>query len=678
MSAYPSPRLCALPIAFLPLAAPSWAQDGAVALPQLEVQGAGIVRLTQDPVSATTLPRDTIEQAGIKGIEDVAPMVPNTLLTNQGSPRFSINTMRGIGNTIRNDYFASTVGMYVDGVAMPTAEFSRRLVDIDSIEVVRGPNGTSRGRQALAGSINIRTRQPDDTFTGSIEGTIGDWGQRGALATLGGAVIPGALYARGYFDYSRRDGFVRDSTGGDIDRQERFNGGFSLRYQRDPSLSITLSADAQEDRIGAYAFLPYNSYRSRSLSVTPPSEERLRAQGVSGTVEYDMGFARLSSITAYRRYTIASRQDLSYSPMAAMFGGGRTYSDEDGWQFSQEFRLSSPVDARRLRWTFGAYYQRDRVVYDYLFNMPAFGPPSRYYSRYDRDEIAGFGEATVQLPWGFEVTGGLRVARDVDKLDSNVPFNGTTEATLTTPRLQLAWRADADRMVYASLTQGARSGGFSRLSTAPGAYRPEYLTQYELGLRSNWFNRRLALNATLFRIDWDDQQITQLVGAGLSRTTNAGRSYSQGLELEAIGQILRGLEVSGRLGLTEARYDRYVDENGRDLSGRRLVNTPNMTAGASVQHRTPIGRSEVSLTTRLDWALVGSHYFDVANSLRQSAYSLVNLRATVDFRNYSLSVFANNLFDTRYRAYGFTDSFGHDVAIAGTRRLVGATLRARF
>lgn len=668
------------PAAFvgLVIATTAAAQEPQVTLPPIDVSGARINRLPQEPASVTVLPRETIEQAGITALDDIAGQVPNTFLTNQGSPRFSINTMRGIGNTIRNDYFNSAIGVFVDGVPLPTAQFSRRFVDIDTIEIQRGPSGTAHGRYSLGGSVYVRTRQPDDTLTGFIEGTYGDRGQRGLGFAVGGPIVPGTLFGRGYFDYTRRDGFIRDSTGGSLDGLERYNGGISLRYQQDPALRITLSADAQQDRIGAYAFLPYNQYRRRSLAIDPPNDERLRAQGISGTVEYDMGFAQLTSISAYRRYTISARQDLAYSPMVALLGGGRTFSDEDGWQASQEFRLSSPREAGPLRWTVGAYYQRDRVDYDYYFNMPAFGGVSRSLSRYDQDEIAGFGEATLLLPLGFEITAGLRVAQDATKLRNNNPFSGSTDATLVTPRLQLAWRADADRMIYASVTRGARSGGFSRLSSAPNEYDPEYLTQYEVGLRSNWFNRRLALNATLFRIDWTDQQITQLVSATETRTTNAGRSHSQGLELEAILYPSTGLEVSGRLGLTEARYDRYIDSSGRDLSGRRMVNTPSVTAGASVQYSTPLGTLPVNLVTRADYMLVGGHYFDAANTLRQDAYSLLNLRVGIEHERYTFTVFANNATNTRYRAYGFTDSFGHDVAIAGEGRLVGATLRVRF
>lgn len=561
---------------------------------------------------------------------------------------------------------------------LPSAEFSRRLVDVESIEVQRGPSGTAQGRFNLGGTISVRTRQPDNTFRGEVQGTFGDRGQRGTGLSLGGPIVPDAVFGRAYLDYYRRDGSINDATGKDIDDLESYNGGGSVRLQRDSSLSVTFAADTQQDHVGAYAFLPFDAFRSRSLGIQPPNDERRRAHGFSGTIDYDMGPARLTSFSAWRSYTVSSRQDLAYSPMAAMFGGGRTFSDEDGWQASQEIRLSSPRGASGLRWTVGAYYQRDRVDYDYIFDMPAFGPASRYVSRYDREEIAGFGEATVALPLRFELTGGLRVAHDRDRLDNNNPFRDTTDATLVTPRIQLAWRPDAERMLYVSATRGARAGGFSRLAADPAPYDPEYLWQYEAGFRSTWFDRRLGLNAALFHIDWTDQQVTQIVGAGQTRTTNAGRSTSQGLEVEAVLYPAEGLEASARLGLIEARYDRYVNASGQDLSGKRLVNTPSATVGASLQYRRPLDPLPFALLLRGDYELVGGHYFDPENRLRQDAFSLLNLRVGLENERVSASLFVRNALDTRYRAYGFTDSFGHDVAIAGDRRLVGAVLKVKF
>jgi outer membrane receptor protein involved in Fe transport len=649
-----------------------------VTLPAIDVTGVAENAWPQVPAAVTVVPRDTVEQAGVESVRDLAPLLPNTYLSNQGSPRFSINTMRGIGNTIRNDYFNSTIGVYVDGVALPSAEFSRRLVDVESIEVQRGPNGTSQGRFSLGGSIHVRTRQPTDTLAGEIEATYGDNGQAGGGISLSGPLVPGTVYGRGYFDYITRNGFINDATGGDIDGLETFSGGASVRFQRDPSFSATLSFDAQQDHVGAYAFLPYDDYRRRSLLIDPENDERRRSRGVTGTLEWDLGPARLTSITAWRSYDVTARQDLAYSPMVAAMGGGRTYSVETGWQFSEELRLSSPREQGAFRWTAGLYYQRDRVDYTYDFDMPAFGGVSRSASRYDRDEVAGFGEATATLGAGFELTAGLRLSLNRDEMDNNNPFSGTTDAVLATPRVQLAWRADADRMLYASVTRGARSGGFSRLSSDPAEYKPEYLTQYEVGLRSYWLDRKLAVNASLFRIDWDDQQITQLVGTNQTRTTNAGKSHSQGLELEAAVYPMPGLEVSGRLGLIKAEYDEYVNASGADLSGKKMVNTPSTTVGASVQYRTPLGGLPVSFVARGDYHLVGSHYFDPENSLRQDSYSLANLRIGVENERFSAAVFVRNLLDTRYRAYGFTDSFGYDVAIAGERRLVGANLKLRF
>lgn len=643
----------------------------------ITVVGRAEETLPQEPRSVTRIDRDTIVQAGVDTIRDIKALVPNVYLADQGSPRFSINTMRGIGNTIRNDYFNSTIGLYVDGVPMPSAEFSRRLVDVDSIEVLRGPAGTAQGRFSLGGSIYVHSRQPTNELRASVEGTLGSVEQREAGASISGPLVRDRLFARAYVDYAARDGFIYDATGRDIDFRKTVSGGGSLRFQPGSDLSVTIAGDYQRDHVGAYAFLPYDRYQTRKLAVRPPNEELRRGGGASATIDYDMGGARLSAITGWRDYSVRARQDLAYSPPAVQYGGGRTDSNEHGWQVSQEVKLTSrdPVPGS-IRWTAGGYYQRDRVTYDYIFDFPAFGPPGRYLSYYDREEIAGFGEATVPLVARVELTGGMRIAHDRDTLRTNSRFDGRTDATLVTPRVQLAWRPDADRMIYLSATKGARSGGFSRLASNPNAFGAEYLWQYEAGLRSSWLDHRLGVNLAVFRIDWRDQQITQLTAANQSRTTNAGRSHSEGAELEAVLYPVSGLELSGRGGLTDARYDRYVNTRGVDLAGKRMVNTPASTVGASAQYRWPVGRAVLLL--RGDYERVGAQYFDPENRLRQGAYDLVNARLGIEQGRFSASLFVRNLFDRRYRAYGFTDSFGYDTAIVGMRRLIGVTGKVAF
>lgn len=636
------------------------------------------------PASISVLTRDEITSAGMGSVQDAGRRIPNVILSDQGSPRFTVNAIRGIGSTIRDDYFNTSLGVYIDGVPATTAEFSRRLGDVESVEVLRGPQGTLFGPNTPAGVINITSRAPTDIFAAEVQGTIGNNGQRGTSAFLSGPIAGKALTGRMFFDYVERDGFTDyASSGQSIDDLEAATGSGSIQFRPNERLTATFSGSLEHADQGAYAYQPFDAYRWRIVDITPPNEEVRDSGALAANVSYDFGAVTLRSISGYRTYDVQSAQDLSYNQMLASFGGGRASSDEDGEQLSQELRLTgrlSPV----FNWVAGAFYQTTTFGYAYLFDVLAFGGASLTTSDYERRELAAYGEGTLTVARDLDLTAGVRVTEERHKIETGVGFAGEETYTLVTPRFAAAYHLDSDRQIYVSATRGARSGGFNRLSgSALGEeYDPESLWSYEAGLKTEWFARTLTFNAAVFYIDWTDQQIRTQVAPGNVRIDNAGRSYSKGFELEAKWRPVQGLELSGFLGLTHGAYEKYVDRFGVDLAGNTLVNTPELTAGLVAQYRWPIANSPFVGLVRGEYLYTGDQYFDAENRLEQEGYGLVNLRAGIETDTFSAVVFAKNLFDQDYRAYGYQDFQGSalasDIAVAGESRLVGVTATWRY
>jgi iron complex outermembrane receptor protein len=278
----------------------------------------------------------------------------------------------------------------------------------------------------------------------------------------------------------------------------------------------------------------------------------------------------------------------------------------------------------------------------------------------------------------------VRVTQERHEIETGVGFAGEETYTLVTPKLAVAYHLDSDRQIYVSATRGARSGGFNRLSSSAlgEEYDPESLWSYEAGLKSEWFARTLTFNAAVFYIDWTDQQIRTQVAPGSVLIDNAGRSFSEGFELEASWRPVQGLELSGFLGVTHGEYEKYVDRFGVDLAGNTLVNTPELTAGLIAQYRWPIANSPFVGLVRGEYLYTGDQYFDAENRLEQDGYGLVNLRAGIETDTFSAVVFAKNLFDQDYRVYGYRDFEGSmlasDIAVAGESRLVGVTATWRY
>jgi outer membrane receptor protein involved in Fe transport len=636
------------------------------------------------PASISVLTRDEITDAGIGSVQDAGRRIPNVILSDQGSPRFTVNAIRGIGSTVRDDYFNTSLGVYIDGVPATTAEFSRRLGDVESVEVLRGPQGTLFGPNTPAGVVNITSRAPTDIFAAEVQGTIGNNGQRGTSAFLSGPIAGKALTGRMFFDYVERDGFTDYAySGKSIDDLEAATGSGSIQFRPNERLTATISGSLEHTDQGAYAYQPFDAYRRRVVDITPPNEEVRDSGALAANVSYDFGAVTLRSISGYRAYDIRSEQDLSYNQMLASLGGGRASSDEDGEQFTQELRLTGRLDPV-FNWVAGAFYQNTTFDYAYLFDVPAFGGASLTTSDYERRELAAYGEGTLTVARDLDLTAGVRVTQERHEIETGVGFAGEETYTLVTPKFAVAYHLDSDRQIYVSATRGARSGGFNRLSSSAlgEEYDPESLWSYEAGFKSEWFARTLTFNAAVFYIDWTDQQIRTQVAPGSVLIDNAGRSYSEGFELEASWHPVQGLELSGFLGLTHGEYEKYVDRFGVDLAGNTLVNTPELTAGLVAQYRWPIANSPFVGLVRGEYLYTGDQYFDAENRLEQAGYGLVNVRAGIETDTFSAVVFAKNLFDQDYRVYGYRDFEGSalasDIAVAGESRLVGVTATWRY
>lgn len=633
------------------------------------------------PVASTTITRQEIEDSGATTMEEVARYVPNLLLTNQGSARFSVSTVRGIGNTIRDDYFNNPIGVYLDGVPLTAAEFSRRIGDVASIEVLRGPQGTLYGHAAFAGAISMTSAAPTGRLEAEAKATIGDNERYEGTLWASGPIAGTTASGRIFLDLATRAGFTEylrwDET---IDDLHSVTGSGSLRLQPSDNLTVTVSGSLERVDQGAYAYLPYYAFESRVLDIAPPNDEIRDSRAATITATYDFGASQLASITGLRSYDVESNQDLAYNAFIAMFGGGRTWADESGEQFSQEFRLTGSLNDS-LAYTAGVFAQADEVDYDYLFWVPLFGAPSLSASSYDRREVAGFGEATWRAVGNLELTAGLRASYIRHELSNNAPFQGEADFTLLMPKAQLTYRFDPEKLVYVSATRGARPGGFNRL-TANDRYDPEYLWSYEVGFKTVWADGRFSLNGAAFYIDWTDQQIRMLTQAGVVQTTNAGESHSKGIELEANWRPVDGLELVGFLGVTHAEYDALINRAGMNLAGNKMVNTPEMNAGVYAQYSWDIGTSGMTGKVRAEYLYTGTHYFDIENQLKQDGYGTVNFRAGVEKGNFSATAFVDNLFDEDYRIFGYNDFYGSfmqtSVAVAGPGRTFGVTLTARY
>jgi outer membrane receptor protein involved in Fe transport len=667
-------------VAALDAAAAPAKQDKTVQLDTIRIDASGqsaheqAEQAQRSPSSISVVSRKDIDDAGLTTLTDIAARTPNIVMTNQGSQRFSINTVRGIGSTVREDYFNSTLGVYLDGVPLSNAEFTRRLGDLESAKVLRGPQGTLYGPNTHGGVIELTSREPGNTPGAQLHGVIGNHGQRETSLSASAPLVEDKVFGQVFFDHAQNDGFTDYVSSGDgIDDLDSYSGSGRIRIRPGGDWSLDLAAFLERVNQGGYAYLPFDEYKKREVDIQPKNEEIRDARSLSATLSYDMGWAQLRSITAWRDYDVKSRQDLSYSPMVAQTGGGIADSDEWGRQWSQDVRLQGG-EPGRMTWTAGVYWERKDLAYDYLMDVVMYGGPFLSASRYKTESVAGYGETTINLSERLDLTLGARVSHEKHEIENNNPYSDDTSGNLTTPKAALAYHLDDKRQVYISATRGARSGGFDRLTFNVREYSPEYLWSYETGFKSQLLDDTLMFNAALFYIDWRDLQIKSLAGPGQVVTDNAGKAHSEGLELETRWTPDEHLELSGFFAATHGKYDDLTDSNGVDRSGNTLVYTPNVTAGAAAQYSWPLQILPANASVRAEYLYTGKHYFDLENRLEQKAYGLTNLRAGLSKDGVGVSLFVNNLFDKDYRTFAALDTWGFDYTTAGEPRTVGVAV----
>lgn len=652
------------------------------------------------PASISAVTGDQIDDAGIQSITEIANQVPNLHISTWGGRRNSHVFMRGVGAT----YGEPAVGFYVDGVGYTgDGMFDMDLFDVERVEVLRGPQGTLYGRNALAGVINIVTRQPTNETEARVSAGAGNFGQRELKGSLRTPLVEDQLFLGLSASATKRDGYVDNTHLGEkADDRDDQSLRANLRWTPTADLDATLSLDAERFRGGAYPLGPLQEIRGHPDRVRNDfaGHDNRDAFGSSLSLNWNAPGVRVTSITGWRDWENDGVGDTDGSPLDIV----QENTQEDRKQLTQELRLASPETESALRWMAGLYYYQEDtgIVTRSRFGSDAVAMgfvPAPMDSVLDADKddqgYALFGQLDYRITDHVTLTAGLR--RDHDKrrvrMRTRMEMGGTpvpgSEGDLNDrrvfkewlPKIALAYKPDANILWYANAAKGYRAGGFNTLMNVDPAdanFDPEHSINYEAGLKWSGWQKRLSFNLALFRVNLTDQQVIQLTPSIGSVVRNAGESHSQGLEAELVLRPAPGWDVNAGYSYTDARFDKYRDDvRGADYAGNRVPLVPRQMFNLAVQNRRPIGASAV-LFSRLELQRIGDFHWDTANTLKQGAYNLVNLRLGVEGDNWEAYLWGKNLLDEGYAEFAYDFPGLGPRAQAGRPRTFGVTVSARF
>jgi iron complex outermembrane receptor protein len=638
----------------------------------------GATYLQDTPMAVTAYNSEMLERTGVKDIRDLAGATPNLLVTQNAS--FTQVYIRGIGsnNVFGGSDPSSTI--HLDGVYLARpASYLSNFLDVERIEVLRGPQGTLYGRNSVGGTINVISRKPGNDFEGKIQATYGNYNFARVEAYLSGPLVTDKLAASISVIGSRRDGYLKNIVPGVGDADNERTGGVrgQLRFTPSEPLEIIVRGDfvQSNDALAGYIKLLQTTtdplansvlgdFRKIAVNIRPSSNRR--QWGTAAEINYDLASdMQLKSLTAYRANRLIQVGDTD----ATALNGRRTDQFEGQHQFSQEFNLTGKTGG--LAYILGAYYFNEHIdvnstVTTYPTTRANFSPVinTRAY--------AGFAQGSYAVTEQITLTAGIRYTSEHKRMDQRALFSSlvtglplatyprayTVQNTYKawTPKFGIEVRPADGILLYASATKGFKSGGFnfSSLNTNQG-FAPEMLWSYETGAKLDLFHRMLRFNLTAFHYDYSNLQVQSFLSPGVIDITNASDARVNGIEIEAQLHPAPWLSMGGNLAYLDAHYKNYTSalKPGNipfDASGNRLNLAPEWSFSVFAEASAAIGQGSGFLRGEFNYRT--RQYFTPVNGGldTQAGYGLLNGSAGYTFpgEKFDLMLFARNIADRAY------------------------------
>lgn len=684
--------------------------------------------LQEAPLSVSAYTAATLERLGIADLGDVAQRTPGMQFGDFGDIKLSPTSLRGIVGDASSAGADPAVGYYVDEVFVGQgAGANIDLFDIARVEVLRGPQGVLFGRNTIGGVISITTERPSDTFEASALAEFGDFDHRRFAASISGPLgdsVSAKLAVSG-----RERGGTSENVW--LDRDVNTLGSWSARSQflfelnSNTELALTADYNAVDQEPLVYETIRYNeattlpqvldlnglprntNANDRNVYSDSINEETLDAIGFSARFVTEIGGVGVTNIASYRTHDYYNRNDTDRSPLSILYDG----DPEEVSRWSEELRLdwsTGPVD-----WIAGVYYFQQTTdnqsfvevgsdLADLIGDPSLTGVLAGSTATLDTTSTALFASATWAVNERLDIALGGRYTRDekeiayiqtdpIALLGGDANINASDEWSEFTPNANVRYRFTPDILGYATVSRGFKSGGFNdALGSGTGiAFDTETLWNYEIGLKSEFFDRRLRVNVAVFYMDWasiqvlEDNPATPAIYDPI--TTNAGAAHSQGIEIEIDAAPTDQLRLGASFSLLEAQFDEGALPNGDPL--QRIPFSPDYTASFNAQYTWPLpSGDEVSLLG--EYVARGEAFlgYDNQPDSRVDPYGLVNLRLAyahnADAGDWSVALWGRNLTDETYNVRMFDlydlDFVGQRFAILGDPRTYGVELRYEY
>lgn len=707
-------------------------------------------------IALTPVTGDTLRKQGINTVNGLENITPSLEIENQfgsGQPSF---TIRGLGFRDYATNNTPTVGIYVDEVAYPIPVMTQGvLYDVQRVEVLRGPQGTLYGRNTTGGAVNIISNKPSPEFGGGFQVEYGRFDEARAEGFLNAPITDGISTRLSIATHQGGAWQVNRETGEELGDADKLAGRAQVDFDLGEGLDLLLNVHGyrdQSDGVGKQLFVNFagnalaapaarHTGRTTSWGTDPlfaadigiaPGDKPFRDNegfGFSATANAALGFGTLTYIGAFEH--IDRREYNDFDGLTEGYADVFFVSDADVQ--THELRLRSN-DEGPFQWIVGAYYSTEDLAESYNSGFAAsFGPgfeTVRTPYNQEVETLSFFGQAEYKLTTDLNAVFGLRweeEERDLFNLGTFIepaPFTGLNLGTCTIPftpatctsdflsrslstdevtgKAALEYQVTEDALLYASVSRGIKSGGFTAYNTlnpaAVDPFTPEELWAYEVGFKSDWADDTVRLNGAVFYYDYTDQQVQSAVATPVAapapndltlvgKIVNAPKSEVYGGELELIWKAAPELTITQALGYKHGEFKEFIDVSfvypfppldraGQDIGFPEL----SYSGGLTYERDTPLG---FAYTAHIDYSFRDEQSFPLLGpAFTLDSYWLANayLAFKPDGWNWEFALWGRNIFDEDYEetrntfVAGSTDDF----AVQGQPATYGVRVAADF
>ena len=652
-------------------------------------------KLSNIPDSITAFTAADIERHRIERINRVASLTPNLRFSDDQEVGVSTLVIRGVRQNRGTGQ--PPVSFRVDGVSSTNNLLTtQELFDIESVAVLRGPQGALYGRNAIGGAILISTKQPTASPEYGFRVTAAEGQDFTVAGSASGPIGSEDVLYRASFRVQDREGQLRntylDNQYVDYKKSAAFRG--RLLFKPSEKLSVDLRAQYLDQDGGSGYFMPASE---GYLPLPPPAppilfgnptyeiqsnkigESFVKSSEFSAKIDYDLGWGTLTSVTSFTDVDSGNDQDLDQTLVEAI----DIVVIDQSETLAQEFRLVSDSE-QMLRWVAGVqYFTQDR--FRSLATTFLGTPVPAAAQDLKLESVAVFGNISYDLTDDLELTLAFRYDEETPEDTTQGKSNTFSELQ---PKASLAWHIRENLLTYVTVGKGFRAGGFNNLSPGsnflPG-FDKESLISYETGLKGSAYNGRLRTGLSLFFIDYTDQQYFLFDQTGTQANINVPKSEISGGEFEITALPFDSLQVNFGVGFTDSEIKEYEAVPGvlvpaSEIIGRKVPGAPVWSLNLSMQHTKSLNDS-LDLVSRFDYEHRDKTYWTLDNLDVEPAYNLTNVSFALESERWTTRLYVHNLFEEEYIDWFFAARFiglPADIAWPSQPRQMGLEFSFRY